>query len=387
MKRNEGLLSIIKEGIEDTFSIWKEELGTVFRDGGVVMFFFLVPLFYPLLYAFIYNNEVVREVKLAVVDQSDTYLSREFIRRVNATPDVEVVGVYTDMEEAKRLMDRKEAYGILLFPPEFSRDIHRGKQTTLSLYSDMSSVLYFKALLLSATEVSLEIGRDFQIQQIPYEKVTMFNTQGGFASFLVPAILILVIHQTLILGICMLGGTARDKNRFRSLAPVPAARHKSGTLRIVLGKSLVYLLLYAVVCLWVLAVVPRLFSFPQVGDPWTILLFLLPYLSACIFLAMTLSGFMTSRESPMLIFVFTSILLLFLSGITWPVEAMPPFWKALSYVFPSTPGIQGFIRLNTMGASLSDIAFEYRLLWMQTGVYFISACIIYRYQLLRSQGA
>jgi ABC-2 type transport system permease protein len=402
MKRNDGLLYIIREGIEDTFSIWKEELGNVFRDGGVVMFFFLVPLFYPLLYAFIYNNEVVHDVKLAVVDQSDTYLSREFIRRVDATPDVRVIGVYTDMEEAKRVMDQKEAYGILLFPPEFSRELHRGKQTTLSLYSDMSSVLYFKALLLSATEVSLEIGKDLMkrnepastealqeilIHPVPYEQVMMFNTQGGFASFLVPAILILVIHQTLILGICMLGGTARDKNRFRSLAPAPVARHNSGTLRIVLGKSLVYLLLYTVVCLWVLAIVPRLFSFPQAGNPWTILLFLLPYLSACIFFAMTLSGFMTSRESPLLIFVFTSILLLFLSGITWPVEAMPPFWKALSYVFPSTPGIQGFIRLNTMGASLSDIAFEYRLLWIQTGVYFISACIIYRYQLLRTQSA
>jgi ABC-2 type transport system permease protein len=355
----------------DTFSIWKNELRNVFRDGGVVIFFFLVPLFYPLLYGFIYNNETVRNVKLAVVDQSDTFLSREFIRRLNATPDAEVAGVYTDMEEARRAMDSKEVYGILLFPPEFSRNLHTGRQTTLSLYSDMSSVLHYKALVLSTTEVSLNM-QNVLVRPIPYEQVTLFNPQGGFASFLVPGILMLVIHQTLLLGVCMLGGTARERKQ-----------RYEGTLRVVLGKSLAYLMLYLVVCVWVLAVVPRLFQFPQVGEPLTLLLFVLPYLTACIFFSMTLSCFVTSRESPLLIFVFTSLILLFISGLTWPAEAIPPFWRALSYIFPSTPGIQGFIRVNSMGASLGGIAFEYRLLWIQTGVYFISTCMLYRYRLIR----
>jgi ABC-2 type transport system permease protein len=397
MKKGNSLTYIIKKGIEDTFFIWKEELKNVYKDGGVMIFFFLVPLLYPLLYAFIYNNEVVRDVKLSVVDQSDTYLSREFIRRIDATPDVQVMGIYTDMEEAKRTMDRKEVYGILLFPPEFSKEIHIGKQTTISLYCDMSSMMYYKALSLSTTEVSLDIGRDLMrrsesasaetsqeilVIPIPYKEVMIFNTQGGFGSFLVPAILILVIHQTLILGICMLGGTAREKSRFKSLRLEPIPGHYGGTLRIVLGKSLAYLLLYIVICLWVLAIVPRLFSLPQIGDLQTIFLFILPYLLACIFFAMTLSGFVTSRESPMLIFVFTSVILLFLSGISWPTEAIPPFWKALSYVFPSTPGVQGFVRIDSLGASLNEIAFEYQLLWIHTGIYFISACMVYRCQFL-----
>lgn len=152
-----------------------------------------------------------------------------------------------------------------------------------------------------------------------------------FASFLVPAILILVLQQTLILGIGMLGGTAREKNRFHSLVPI--CRHFNGTLRIVFGKSLTYLLLYVVVCIWVLAIVPKLFSLPQVGEPLTILLFLLPYLFACIFMSMTLSGFMTSRESPMLVFVFTSVILLFISGVSWPEAAIPPFWKVVVICF------------------------------------------------------
>lgn len=398
MKREHRLRYIIREGIQDTFFIWKDELKNVFKDSGVMIFFFLVPFIYPLLYAFIYNNEVVHEAKMVVVDQSDTYLSREYIRKVDATADVKVIAVCTDMEEAKRMMDEKKAYGILYFPSEFSKDIHRGKQATVSLYCDMSALLFYKAFLLATTEVSLEIGKEIRAQNhpssteeqekitvnpIPYESVAIFNSQNGFASFLVPAILILVIQQTLILGIGMLGGTAREKNRFHSLVPI--SRHFNGTLRIVLGKSFTYILLYVVVCIWALAVVPKLFSLPQVGEPWTVMLFVLPYLFACIFLSMTLSGFMTSRESPMLVFVFTSVILLFISGVSWPKEAIPPFWKAVGYLFPSTPGIQGFIRINTSGATLSEVAHEFRTLWIQAGVYFITACVIYRYQILRSR--
>ena len=398
MKREHRLRYIIREGIQDTFFIWKDELKNVFKDSGVMIFFFLVPFIYPLLYAFIYNNEVVHEAKMVVVDQSDTYLSREYIRKVDATADVKVVAVCTDMEEAKRMMDEKKAYGILYFPSEFSKDIHRGKQATVSLYCDMSALLFYKAFLLATTEVSLEIGKEIRAQNhpssteeqekitvnpIPYESVAIFNSQNGFASFLVPAILILVIQQTLILGIGMLGGTAREKNRFHSLVPV--CRHFNGTLRIVLGKSLTYILLYIIVCIWALAVVPKLFSLPQVGEPWTVMLFVLPYLFACIFLSMTLSGFMTSRESPMLVFVFTSVILLFISGVSWPKEAIPPFWKVVGYLFPSTPGIQGFIRINTSGATLSEVAHEYRTLWIQAGFYFITSCMIYRYQIIRSR--
>lgn len=398
MKREHRLRYIIKEGILDTFFIWKDELKNVFKDSGVMIFFFLVPFIYPLLYAFIYNNEVVHNAKMVVVDQSDSYLSREYIRKVDATADVKVVAVCSDMEEAKRMMDAKEAYGILYFPSEFSKNIHKGKQATVSLYCDMSALLFYKAFLLATTEVSLEIGKELRAQNnpsstieqekitinpIPYESVALFNSQNGFASFLVPAILILVIQQTLILGIGMLGGTAREKNRFHSLVPI--SRHFNGTLRIVFGKSLTYILLYIVVCIWALGVVPKLFSLPQVGEPWTVMLFVLPYLFASIFLSMTLSGFMTSRESPMLVFVFTSVILLFISGVSWPKEAIPPFWKAVGYLFPSTPGIQGFIRINTAGASLNEVAHEYRTLWIQAGLYFITACIIYRYQIMRSR--
>jgi len=327
MDNEKRLPTLIAEGFRDLFYIWRQELRAIFRDSGVMIFFFLVPLAYPVIYALIYNPETVRDVPLVVVDQSGSQRSREFIRRVDATPDVRVVATCGSIEDARRLVDSKQAYGILLFTSDFNRDLAAGRQATVSLYTDMSLLLHYKALLLATTEVSLDMGREIraartpqstdELQQIyvapiPYESVALFNPANGFASFLLPAVLILIIQQTLVLGICMLGGTAREQSRFHHL--VPLDRRFRGTLRVLLGKAFAYVIIYIPVCLWTLVVVPRIFAYPSVGNPWDALLFLLPYLLASIFFAMILSGFMRTRESGMMLFVFMSVILLFLSG-------------------------------------------------------------------------
>lgn len=388
----------IAQGVHDLFYIWKREFRTTFRDQGVLIFFVLVPLVYPLIYGFIYTNEVVREVPAVVVDHSHSALSREYLRKVDATPDINIVVYCSDMEEAKQMLKDRVAYGIIYIPADFSVDIARGKQTQVSIYCDMSGLLYYKSMLLANTAVSLEMNKEIKIERagnttnrqdevsaypIEYEDIAMFNPTNGFAAFLIPAVLILLIQQTLLLGIGLSAGTARENNRFKDLIPIN--RHYNGTLRIVLGKGLSYFLVYALVSVYVLGVVPRIFSLNQIGQPVTLILFMLPYLAACIFFAMTASIAIRNRETCMLLFVFTSVPLLFISGISWPGASIPPFWKYFSYIFPSTFGINGFVRINNMGATLSEISFEYQALWLQAGFYFLTTCFVYRWQIIMSR--
>lgn len=388
----------IVQGVGDLFYIWNREFRTTFRDQGVLIFFVLVPLVYPLIYGFIYTNEVVREVPAVVVDASHSSLSREYLRKVDATPDIQIVAYCSDMEEAKLALKDRLAYGIIYIPSDFSSNIAQGKQTQVSLYCDMSGLLYYKSMLLANTAVSLDMNQDIKVERagntthrqdeitaypIEYEDIAMFNPTNGFAAFLIPAVLILLIQQTLLLGIGLSAGTARENNRFKDLVPIN--RHYNGTLRIVFGKGLSYFMVYALVAVYVLCVVPRIFSLNQIGQPGTLLLFMLPYLTACIFFAMTASIAIRNRETCMLIFVFTSVPLLFISGISWPGAAIPDFWRYFSYIFPSTFGINGFVRINNMGATLSEVSMEYRALWLQAGFYFLTTCFVYRWQILMSR--
>ena len=396
--KKETLRDKITQGFNDLFYIWWEELKSVFKDQGVLIFFFLVPLAYPILYAFIYTNETVREVPVAVVDLSHSSLSRKFLRDVDASADLHIVAYCSDLEEAKEIMRQKGAYGTIYIPEHFSDDIVKGIQTQVQIYCDMSGLLYYKALLSTCTDVSLEMNKRIKIsrlgnttdrqdevgtQPLEYENVALFNPQNGFASFLIPAVLILIIQQTLLLGIGLAAGTARENNRFRDLVPLNKRYH--GTLRIVLSKSLVYFMIYMLMGTYILCAVPRMFSLVQIAQPDVLFAFLIPYLLACIFFAMTASIAIRNRETCMLIFVFTSLPLLFISGISWPGAAVPSFWKYVSWLFPSTFGINGFVRINSMGATLQEVLFEYRALWLQTGVYFLTTCWVYRHQILLSR--
>lgn len=398
MRKETSLRNIILQGMNSVFYICQKELKAVFKDQGVLIFFLLVPLAYPLLYAFIYTGEVVREVPAAVVDMNKSTLSREFIRKVDATPDVKIQSHCADMEEAKLLLKESKVYGVIYIPESFSSDITKGIQTQVTLYCDMSGMLYYKAILTASTEVSLKMNKAIKAKRagnttnrqdeisatpITYEAVNLFNPQAGYASFLLPAVLILIIQQTLLLGVGLSAGTARENNRFRDL--VPLSRQYQGTLRIVLGKSSAYFIIYAIISAYILCVVPKIFSLVQIAQAGTLAAFILPYVLSCIFFAMTCSIFIHHREACMMIYVFTSVPLLFISGVSWPGSAIPEFWRVISWLFPSTFGINGYIAINSMGATLNQVLPEFRALWIQTGVYFLTTCIVYRRQIMLSR--
>jgi ABC-2 type transport system permease protein len=226
--------------------------------------------------------------------------------------------------------------------------------------------------------------RDEEISALPldYGDVALFNPQGGYGSSVLPAVLMLILQQTLVLGIGLSAGTAREANPHRNLIPVADVRY-SHPLPIVLGKFMCYLMIYAVMGTWLCAAIPRMFHFPQLATWTSLLALMMPFVIACIFFGMVMSCMVKYRENVMLLVVFISVPLLFMSGVSWPQSNIPGMWQGVSWLFPSTFGARAFVRLNTMGATVADVATELRILWMQAGAYFILAICLYRYQIYR----
>lgn len=388
----------IAEAVSDAAYIWRQEMRQVLRDEGVLIFFIIVPLAYPLLYSWIYNNEVVHEVPVVVVDDSHSALSRQFVRMCDASADVKVLCHAADMDEAKSLVSRQLAKGIYHIPSEFDRNISRMQQATIGVYCDMSLILTYKAIYQTAVAVTQTMGAGIQmklsrpytkreaeitVQPLAYDDVPVFSPAGGYGSAVLPAVLILILQQTLVLGIGLSAGTARENNRYHELIPID--RHYQGVFRIVGGKALCYFMIYAVMGAYLTMVVPRLFSFVQLAHWQDLLGMMLPYTLACIFFGMIVSCIVRYRENVMLLMVFVSLPLLFLTGVSWPQASIPPFWQSISWLFPSTFGVRAYIRMNTMGATLNDVAFEYRILWIHALLYFIVACLVYRHQIVISR--
>ncbi len=394
MEQGKSIWKQMNEGLHDACYIWAKEMKATVKDEGVLIFFLLVPIFYPLLYSWAYNNEVVREVPVAVVDQSHSSISRQFVRKYDASPDVKVAYKCNDMMEARDLVEKQVVHGIVLLPTDFDTRLNRMEQATVSVYCDMSLMLTYKAIYQTATAIAQAMGKDIQIaaagnvtareeeigtQPLAFDEVQLFNPTGGYGSFIIPAVLMLVIQQTLVLGIGLSAGTARENNRYRDLVPV--SRHYNGLFRIVLGKTLCYFMIYAVLTAWLTLAVPLIFHFTSLFRISDLLGLCVPYVLACIFFGMFVSCIVRYRENVMLLVVFATVPLMFLSGASWPQSNIPGYWQGFSWLFPSTFGIRGFIRINSMGATLQDIRSEYVCLWLQVLAYFFATCAVYRYQI------
>ena len=419
---------------------FRNTLRDIFTDGGLIIFLLVVPVIYPIIYAFIYNEEVVRDVPVVVVDGDHSSLSRDFVRRLDASPDVEVVAQANSLAEAQSLVRHRKAYGVVSLPSQMNRDLQRGTPVRVQVYCDMSGMLYYKAVLATTTDVALQTNARIKVSRIPgatqrqeqittapltYEHVALYNPQSGFASFLLPVVLVLILQQTLILGVGMEAGTRRERmerthgfpatddlsldaaallkasdeahqeevKRQREAAESAVARGEVSEVKIrwfhpnhprrrdapwralssLLGRSTAYLAIYIPVAAFVLGVVPHLFHFPQLVELSGLALFILPYLLAAVMFAITLSALAHQRESIILIIVFTSVPMLFLSGVSWPASAIPWYWKTLGALIPSTPAINGFVRLSSMGASLPEVVREWHHLWWLAGGYTLTA--------------
>lgn len=378
--------------------IWAKEMKSVVQDEGVLIFFIIVPILYPLIYSWAYNNETVREVPTAVVDNSNSSLSRTFIRNFDASPNTKVAYRCNDMKEARDLMEKQVVHGILYFPEDFATRLNRMEQSTVSVYCDMALMLNYKAIFQTATSVQGEMNKDIQIsmagnytdredqiatQPLAFEEVPLFNTTGGYGNFIIPGVLILILQQTLLLGIGLAAGTARENNRYRDLVPI--SKHYNGLFRIVFGKALCYFMLYMVISAYVLLVIPHLFHYTALARGTDMIGLVVPFLLACIFFGMFVSCIVRYRENVILLVVFTSLPLLFMAGTSWPQSNIPGVWQGVSWLFPSTWAVRGFIRMNSMGATLHEIQFEYQMLWLQVIVYFFAACLVYRYQIISTR--
>lgn len=365
------------------FKSFTEEIRRVFRDPGVMVIFIVATLAYPLLYKAIYWNEQITDVPVAVVDLSNSPQSRAFLHAWNASPDIRLTHTCSSMMEAEQLLRDQKVHGIIYFPRDYEQQLADplGK-AHISLYCDMSSFLYMKAIYLSCNQVMLESMRNIQIdryeqmgmdkefawtlvQDAPYSETALFSPTGGYGSFLIPAVLVLILHQTLFFGICMLGGTAREEN---------VDKYNIFSL---MGRAAAYFVIYYALAAILLGLLPRLFDIPHIGSVGDIFLFMVPYILAVVFFSICVSVFIRNRESGLVLLISTSLIFLFMAGISWPKEMIPDAWRYLSYFIPYTWGANGFIHINSMGASLWTTRTEYFALWGLTVGYALLAVVLF----------
>ena len=150
----------ISQYFRQLFFVYRHEFYLTFHDGGIILFFLFLPFAYPVLYSLIYNPEVVRDVKMVVVDHDRSQESRELVRRMDATQETWIIGYAADLNEARHVMDNHDCYAILEIPEGFEKSIGRLEAGNAVLYCDMSLLLRYRGFLVAATNVAMDMGAE-----------------------------------------------------------------------------------------------------------------------------------------------------------------------------------------------------------------------------------
>jgi ABC-2 type transport system permease protein len=372
------------------FSEWRR----VLADRGVLDLFILAPLIYAVFYPQPYLGQLVRDIPIAVVDQDNTDLSHGLIQALNAHGNLSIALRATTFAEAEDAIQARRAFGIVGIPPDTERNVLKGVSARLPIYGDSTYFILFNRTLqgilesVQATVIdAVTAGARAQgagVQAATAAKapvnlvmVPLFNPTASYSAYVVPAAFVLIVHQTLLMGAAMLGGAAYEEGG-------PAGRRARASAAAILGQGLAHWTIYVPAMLLYFVVMPRIYGFSTLGSFWQIVTLSFPFILATSFLGQTLGLVFRHRETAVLLVLATSLPQFFLVGAAWPAEAIPSFLRSAREVLPSVSAIDGFVRINQMGASLFEIRDRWETLWALTLLYFASAAALAYLRPLRS---
>jgi ABC-2 type transport system permease protein len=352
---------------------WRRVLGI----RGAFTLLVLGPLVYGVYYPQPYLNQILRKIPIVVVDNDLSELSRDIVQTLDASGAVKVVARAETLAEAQAVLDRGRAFAVVGIPPGTERDVLKGTAVHLPIYADATYLFIFRTtangIAVAINTLSSELTAGGARTNSSLVKATLasarpadillqpiFNPVGGYASYIVPAAFVLILQQMLLIGSAML--------------TVDALRETGGgAFASVLGRGIAHLTIYLPALSLYFIVLPRFYGFSTLGQPLQLLAIASVFVLATSFMGQAVGAWFKRPETPTLIFLGTSLPQLFLTGFSWPREAIPKAALVAGYVFPSDFAIDGMVRIDQLGASLWEVVRDWRGLWVLAVIYFALA--------------
>lgn len=381
---------ILPRILKVAFAEWK----LFYTDPAAVLLLVVAGLLYAFYYPTPYINQTVSKVPVAIVDLDNSGKSRELVQMASATQQIDVKAVYNEMTEAENAMAREDIFGFMVIPEDMEKHLRRSEPVTVNVFTHGAYVMLHGAIGTAFSTCAMTLGATQKVREIalakkvpstkamamrdpfPISIQTMFNNTGSYSNYVVPSVLVLILQQSLIIGICVLGGS-RAHRRFRRQFRDSPVENESLPYRY-FGRSLAYFVHYCTFILFYHCVIYNLFGFPRRGELLPMAVFAIVFLASVINLGMVVSQIFLRRESSMQMFLYLSIPILFLASFSWPRYLMPDWMEAISYILPSTFAIPAWLSIEQMGADIYDVASNLYSLSLQAVVYLVLGLVLTR---------
>ncbi|KLV03621.1 ABC transporter [Photobacterium aquae] len=367
-------------------ALFKFELRAIFTNQSLLFTVFGGVLIYSFLYPQPYIKQLPREQQIVVVNLDNTQLSRQLVRMVDATPQVKVAAHAGALAEAKTMINAGEVQGLLLIPDHFNRDLLMGKSPTLAYAGDAAYFLVYGTIVEGLANAGGTMGAQAKVARmvmggenlelaadhytaIKLNAQPVFNPTMGYINYVVPAVFVLILHQTLLIAVALLGGGQGEYYR----AGHTGYWVQYPAWRVLLVRGICFTLIYIPLLMYYFGFSFEYYGISRLASIYHLVLIAVPFLLAVIFLGMIVGQLIPRRELATVVVLLSSLPLVFSAGFIWPVEMIPDGIVALAQLAPSTPAINAFLRLNQMGAEFNQVIGWWGQLWVQTVVYGVIA--------------
>lgn len=355
------------------FQSLKNELRFIIRTPALLLLVVLAPLGYPFLYSYLYVNKFETKVPVVVVDLDHSASSRLFIRTLDATENIRIDGGFADPAKGRAALESGQATGYILIPKEFGNDLDRTSRPAVRIYIDATrfmpvsniaqsladAVCVTSRKLLLTTFEKNGIPREMRMRYadpISLETTVLANTTGSYGDFIIPAILLLILQQTLLAATALSAAGLRRNNRL------------PGNAAAILGKALPYFILYSLYALLFFTWHYHLWKIPFSGAALTLVPIIGVHLLTTIFIGFFVGSLFKSSVTAMVTCLFTTYPLFLLSGFAWPVSSMSTGIQAVSELLPSTHFIVTVFSAARLNASWSLLQNGFTVLLVSLGI-------------------
>ena len=376
---------------------FKNEAKLIFTDAAIVLTIIGGVILYAFLYPQPYAKQSISELSVSVVDYDKSDISRSVIFKLNATPQIDISRQDQSEKEAKYALIRGEIKAVIVIPRHFKRDLALNKSPTIAVGADSSYFLIYGGVLEGTMKSVLTQSATIKVanllkKQVPLSEakkayapyslniINLFNKDNSYTQYVVPAVFILILQQTMLIGLGILGGGVNERMRRKEEAYFKSAP----VWHMYLSRIVIFGSLFFVHMLFYFGYSFDYFEVTKLANIADLLTFSFAFLLSSLSFGLFLGTLFSSREIATPVVLFSSLPIIFAAGFVWPLESLPSFIHTLSLFIPATPAIHGFLGLNQMGASFDMIIDSYSILWIQTLLYLILAYFIFSWKRKKS---
>lgn len=364
------------------WELLQHELRAIFSNQAILLIVFGGVLFYSFLYPLPYAEQIPREQRVVVVNLDNSQLSRRLERMVDATPQVQIERRAYSIDEAKEILIEEKMAGILVIPEHFYRDLLLGKRPTLSFAGDASYFLVYGTVLEGMAGAGATLAAEIKVRRMvmsgqvlslaaeQYNAIhlnlrSVFNPTMGYVNYVIPAVFILILHQTLVMGAGILGGTQNEER----LQGKDSYWLRVSPLKLVLVRTFIFVAIYWLLCMYYFGFSFEFYGIPHHASFAELNLLILPFLLGAALLGVSLGLILPRRELVTLLVLLSSMPLIFASGFVWPIESVPQLLVEILQYIPVLPAIKMFIGLNQMGGDFIRLLPIWKQMWICVLIY------------------